>query len=106
MEAGNVAAILFAKAKVKSRAEWESAVAGIWDDTVAEVRSNPGFIGILTLWNSDDSGQVSVIGVWESMEHRLAYEARSAEYVRGLFNPLFEAVPDRPRYIISSASLA
>ena len=105
MEAGTIAAMLMAQAKVRTREEWEEAVEGIWQDALQELRSNPGFKGLVALWNSDDSGQVAVIGLWDDMEHRLAYEARSAAHVRGLFNALFQQVPDRPRFIVSRATL-
>ena len=105
LESGNVAAMLVARAKAKTREEWEAGVAKIWDEAVNELRGNPGFKGLLALWNNDRPGYVSVIGLWDNMEHRLAYEARSASRVRALFNALFQEVPDRPRYIISRATL-
>ena len=105
MEAGNIAAMLMAKAKAANRREWEASVHGIWDQAVTELRTNPGFKGLVALWNNDDSGQVAVIGLWDNLEHRLAYEARSADKVRGFFNPLFQEVPERPRFVVTRAVL-
>ena len=106
MESGNVAAILFAQARARSRVEWERGLDAIWPEVLRELRSNPGFKGLLALWKEDDSGQVSIIGLWDTMEHRLAYERRSADSVRARFNALFQAVPDRPRFYVSRATLA
>jgi len=106
LEYGNVAAVLMARSRAGTREEWEAGVAKIWDQIVAELQTNEGFKGIVALWNSDRARSVSVWGLWDTMEHRLAYEARSAESVRGLFNPLFEEVPDRPRYIVTNAFFA
>src|SRR4051812_31488872 len=78
LERGNVAAVLRARAKASTQQEWEADVAQIWDQVVAELQTNPGYRGALALWNSDEPGTVLVIGLWESMAHRLAYEARSA----------------------------
>ena len=105
MRKGNVIAIATARAKARTRQEWEKAVEGVWADAVRELRANAGFMGLLALWNNDDSRQASVIGVWDTMEHRMAYEARSSTYVRGLFNAIFEEVPQRPRWIITKARL-
>ncbi|MCI0770200.1 MAG: antibiotic biosynthesis monooxygenase [Chloroflexi bacterium] len=105
METGNVAALFTVQGKLPTQAEWEAALDANWDDAVEELRSNPGFKGIVALWNSDDSGEVAIIGLWENMERRLAYEARSAEKVRALFDPLFQSVPNRPRFIVSRSSL-
>ena len=105
METGTVVAMLITHAKAGSREEWEAGVESIWKDAIGELQTNPGFKGLVTMWNDDDSGQVSVIGLWDNMEHRLAYEARSSGYVRGLFNGLFKQEPDRPRFLISKAQL-
>jgi hypothetical protein len=103
LDPGNVVAVLVARAKVRTQEEWETAVAGIWDQAVAELRSNSGFKGLLALWSDDRERGVSVVGLWDTMEHRLAYEARSATAVRGLFNALFEEVPERPRFVVTNA---
>ena len=104
MEAGNVVALLTAQAKARTQEEWEEAVKGIWEEALQGLSSNPGFKGLVALWNSDSPGQVIIYGIWENMERRLAYEARSSAYVRSLFNPLFQQVPDRPRFIVSRAT--
>jgi hypothetical protein len=106
LDSGNVAAVLMARARAATREEWEAGVAKIWDEAVAELQTNDGFKGLLALWNSDRPRSVSVMGLWDTMEHRLAYEARSAASVRAFFNPLFEEVPDRPRYIVTNAFFA
>lgn len=105
MESGTVAAMLIAEAHAKNPHEWEAAVEDIWDNAINELKTNNGFKGLIAMWNNDNSNQVSVIGLWDTMEHRLAYESRSADYVRGLFNNLFRRVPDRPRYIVTKAEL-
>ena len=105
MEAGNIAAMLMVKAKAENRGEWEASVHAIWEDAITELRTNPGFKGLVALWNNDDSGQVAVIGLWDNLERRMAYEARSADKVRGFFNPLFQEVPDRPRFVVTRAVL-
>lgn len=105
MQTGNVAAILTAHAKAHSRKDWEQAVEQLWPQALGELSKNPGFLGLITLWNNDDSREVAVIGLWDTMEHRMEYEGRSSEYVRGLFNNLFQSVPDRPRFIVSKAFL-
>ncbi|MCH8189797.1 MAG: hypothetical protein IIC80_00415 [Chloroflexi bacterium] len=58
METGNVAALFTVQGKHPTQAEWEAALDANWDDAVEELRSNPGFKGIVALWNSDDSGEV------------------------------------------------
>ena len=45
MEAGNVVAMFLEETRFTSREEWERACAGVWDDALAELRTNPGFRG-------------------------------------------------------------
>lgn len=106
MQKGNVIAIASACAKAGTRQAWETAVDRVWADAIRELRTNPGFMGLVAVWNDDDSRRASIIGVWDTMEHRLAYEARSSTYVRGLFNDIFEEVPQRPRWVVTRAQLS
>ena len=98
---GMVASIFRARSRTGSREEWEQGVAGVWDEAVEELKSNPGFHGLVTWWNNDDSGDVIIMGIWENLEDRLNYEARSGPKVQGLFNALLEEVPQRPRYVVT-----
>ena len=41
MEAGNVVAMFLEETRFSSREEWERACAGVWDDALAELRTNP-----------------------------------------------------------------
>ena len=45
------------------------------------------------------------MGLWESLEHRLGYEARSAGKVRALFDPFFTRGPSRPRLHVTNATM-
>ncbi len=100
---GNVAAIFMAQAKSKTEAEWEKDVEGVWDEAVEILKSNRGFKGLLALWNHGNTGEVCIIGLWEDIETRLNYEATTAQAVRDLFNAIFEAVPNRPRFVVSGS---
>lgn len=100
-----ILAIFFAQAKVKHRKEWDAALESVWPELMEELRKNPGFKGMVAMWNVDDSGDVSVIGLWESMEHRLGFEKRSAPRVRAIFESLMHQKPDRYRYLVTKASI-
>ena len=101
LKPGAVAALFTAQAKATNREAWERDVEGVWDRAVDLLRQNPGFKGIVTLWNNDDSREVCVIGLWEDLETRLAYERGNASDVRDLFNGIFQAVPHRPRFVVT-----
>ena len=101
LKPGVVAALFNAQARAATREAWEQDVAAIWDRAVDLLKQNRGFKGIVTLWNSDDSREVCVIGLWEDMETRLAYERGSASDVGDLFNGIFQAVPHRPRFLVT-----
>ena len=104
MQPGYVVVYFSAPAKARSRQEWQSSLDRVWPDVVAELRTNPGFKGAAALWNLDDSGQVSVIGQWENMEYRKAYEKRSSPQLRALMDTLFRDVPSRPRLLVTHAA--
>ena len=100
---GNVAAIFTAQAKAQTEAEWEKDVESVWDEAVEILKSNRGFKGLLALWNHGDNGEVCIIGLWEDIETRLNYEATTAQAVRDLFNSIFTAVPNRPRFVVTGS---
>ena len=106
MQQGDVVALFVIQSRFDSKETWEAALDGIWVQAVQELENNPGFKGIVAVWDSDGSGVAGIMGIWDSLEHRLAYEARSAEKVRALFNPLFSDVPQRPRFVVSRATYA
>src|ERR1700760_3794270 len=105
MESGYIMAIFFANAKMKNRQEWNAALDGVWPELLAELRTNPGFKGMVATWNVDDSGEVSVIGLWETMEARLGFEKRSSTKVRAIFESLMQAMPNRYRFEVTKATL-
>jgi hypothetical protein len=101
---GTVAVWLVVGVKAKTREEWDAGVAKIWDEQLAELKSNRGFIGAVALWNNDEPGHGSVLGLWDGLENRLAYEARSTK-ARQIWAVLFDEAPVRTRYIVSQASI-
>ena len=101
---GNVLGVVTGIARAASREEWNAQVDKAWPDVVAELSSNAGYIGVVALWNSNGSEEVSIVGVWETMEHRLAYEARSATRVRAIFNGLLVESPSRYKQVVTKAS--
>ena len=101
LKPGVVAALFTAQAKATTSEAWERDVAGVWDRAVDLLGQNRGFKGIVTLWNNDDSREVCIIGLWEDLETRLAYESGNASDVRDLFNGIFQAVPHRPRFVVT-----
>ena len=105
MEAGNVVAMFLEETRFSSREEWERACAGVWDDALAELRTNPGFRGLAAFWADDDTARGGVMGLWDSLEHRLRYEARSAGKVRALFDPFLTRGPRRPRLHVTNATM-
>ncbi len=105
VDSNYILAIFFAQAKVGNRKEWDAALALVWPELMEELRQNPGFKGMIAMWNVDDSGDVSVIGLWESMAHRLGFEQRSAPRVRAIFESLMQQKPDRHRYLVTKATL-
>ena len=105
MEAGNVVAMFLEETRFSSREEWERACAGVWDDALAELRTNPGFRGLAAFWADDDTVRGGVMGLWDSLEDRLRYEARSAGKVRALFDPFFTRGPRRPRLHVTNATM-
>jgi quinol monooxygenase YgiN len=103
MKPGNIVVFFFARAKAKDRDEWEAQLEKVWPEAVRELQSNPGFLGSSAMWDIDKPGRVAVIGQWESMEHRLAYESRSSPKLREVFNTLFQDIPERPRLVVSQS---
>ena len=96
---GNVLGFVTGRAKVP-REEWDATVAKVWPDFLAEMKTNPGFKGAMSLWTIE-TGEVSVVGIWSSHETRLAYEAKSAGKVRAIFNALLEQPVRRHKQQIS-----
>ena len=78
MQAGDVVAMFLEETRFASRDEWEQACSGVWDAALTELRTNPGFKGLAAFWADDDTARGGVMGLWDSLEHRLGYEARSA----------------------------
>ncbi len=97
---GYVLGIVTGQCKALTREEWDAAVRKVWPAFIAEMSSNPGYKGAYATWDADHPRQVSINGIWESMEHRVAYEAKSSGTVRAVFNALIDN-PQRTRLIIS-----
>ena len=100
---GYVLGVVVGQAKAQSNDEWNAAVEKVWPEFIAILESNPGYKGAYAAWNPDKPGEVSIIGIWQSMEHRLAYEAKSAPQIRELFNALISN-PQRYKVVVSRAA--
>lgn len=98
---GMVAGVIMEKAKARTREEWERELSKVWDEACRRIEKTPGFKGMLAYWDISNSGNVIMMGLWEDRDRRMNYEGTTAQSVRDLFNPLFEDVPDRPRYVIT-----
>ena len=98
-------ALFLEESRFASQAEWERASAGVWDAALAELRTNPGFKGLVAFWADDDTRRAGIMGMWDSLEHRLGYEAKSASKVRALFDPFFTRGPQRPRLKVTRATI-
>jgi len=59
-----------------------------------------GFLGLRALWCSDNSGEVIVMGIWDTMANRLAYEASVAKGVRGAFEETMQGPALRKKYLV------
>ncbi len=101
LKEGTIAAVIVEKAKAKSQEEWERQVAPVWKQACQLLGQNPGFKGILVFWSKENNGDVIMMGLWDSLEKRMNYEDSSAKSVQGLFNPLFQKTPKRPRYVLT-----
>jgi len=87
------------------RETWDAALEKVWPEFLAEMSSNAGYQGAAALW-AVETGEVSVVGIWQSMEHRLAYEARSSGKVRAIFNALLEDPPTRVKQVVAKVHWA
>ena len=101
LKEGLIAAIIVEKAKAKTQDEWEKQMAPAFERACQMLSQNPGFKGMLAFWNTENNGDVVMMGLWDSLEKRMNYEGASASSVRELFNPLFEEIPKRPRYVLT-----
>ena len=63
---GNAATLFTIQGRLPTQAEWDAAPDFNWHDAVEELRSNPGVEEIVALWNSADSGEVALIGMWDN----------------------------------------
>lgn len=90
---GNVLGWVTGRARV-SREEWNAALDKVWPEFIAEMATNAGFKGAAACW-TEQTGEVSIVGIWSSMKTRLDYEAKSAGKVRSIFNALLEVPPAR-----------
>ena len=100
LEEGMIVALFHAKAKAKTQEEWDKALAKVWDDSVSMLKSQKGFVGMKALWSIDDSGEVVVMGIWENLVDRLAYESTLAGKVRANIETTLEKRPERPKYVV------
>jgi len=91
---GNVLGIVAGKSKALTEQEWHAALDKIWPAFIAEMSTNPGYMGAFSTWDADHPRQVSINGIWQTMAHRVAYEAKSSTAVRAIFN---ELIDDRVR---------
>ena len=101
LKEGMVAGIIKARAKVRTKGEWQKSVDDRWGKAYQALHVNPGFKALVAFWDTEDSGDVLIMGLWENLDARLNYEATAAASVRELFNPLFEEIPKRHRYVIT-----
>lgn len=81
-----------------SRAQWDAGIERAWPVFIAEMALNPGFKGAGAFWTVE-TGEVSIVGVWEDMDKRLAYERNSSETVRAIFNALLEQPAKRHKQV-------
>lgn len=94
---GYVLGFVTGQAKAATRELWEAELEKVWPKFISAMNTNPGYKGAFSTWNTDKPGEVSIVGIWESMEHRLAYEAKSSTTVRAIFNAMIsEPVRYRP----------
>ncbi|MFH1485293.1 MAG: antibiotic biosynthesis monooxygenase [Chloroflexota bacterium] len=100
LDKGMIVALLHAKAKAKTREEWGKALDKFWADDLALLKKQRGFVGAKALWAIDDSGEVVVMGIWDNLEDRLAYEKTVAEHVRANIETTIEKRPARPKYVV------
>jgi len=90
-------------ARAASREEWDREVEKNWPAFIAEMETNAGFKGAYALYTIE-TGKVSILGMWETLEHRLAYEAKSSGAVRAIFNALLKEGPRRYRHVVTKAT--
>ena len=102
-EPGFVIAEASGRAVAKTEVEWNQDVAKVWDAQLAELQTHEGFVGAIAFWKQDDSGIGLIFGFWDGIEHRLAYEKRSAN-ARAIVSGLWHGTPTRARYTISAAT--
>ena len=100
LEKGMIVALFHARAKAKTHEEWDRDLGEVWDDTAAILKNQKGFVGMKALWAIDDSGEVIVMGIWDNLADRLAYESTVAGKVRASIETTLEKRPERPKYVV------
>lgn len=104
LKEGTIVAMFRAKAKAKSRDEWRKELDKFWDEDVSIIKTQKGFVGMRALWALDDSGEVVLMGIWDNLEDRLAYEQGVAKKVRSKMEATLEGGrPERPKYVVVKA---
>ena len=100
MDLGMVAALAYGKAKARASEGWARDLEKVWDRSTGVLLKQKGFLGLRCLWCSDDSGEVIILGMWDTMAHRLAYEASVSKGVRGAFEETMQGPARRLKYIV------
>jgi heme-degrading monooxygenase HmoA len=84
--------------------DWEARLGEMWDGAMADLSTHPGFMGAIALWNTEEVGTATILGFWDTMEHRLNYEADSANTRSTFFDRLYAERPTRTRYLVSRST--
>ncbi len=82
------------------RDHWDATLEKVWPQFISEMAKNAGYKGAASFYTVE-TGEVSIVGIWEDMAARLAYEANSSEKVRAIFNALLDAPPTRHKQVIT-----
>ena len=100
MNQGVVGALAFGKAKAKTQEEWAKDLERIWDRSTGMLLKQKGFRGLRAFWAVDGSRDTMVMGIWETMEDRMAYERSISPGVQGAFDEILEAPARRQKFVL------
>lgn len=100
IKVGHVAAILSAKARATTVADYSRELDRVWSGATDILTKRPGNIGAHVLYSIEGTREVHSIGYWASLADRIAYENSVSRQVQGRFEQTLEPPYPRPRYII------
>jgi len=97
---GHIAAILTARSRARTRADFERDLAKVWEEATRIASAQPGFVASQVLWSIENTREARVMGFWETLNARLAYERSVSGQVRSRFESVLEPPYPRPKYVV------